>query len=352
MPLIELKGINNYILDDLSLKILDKELLVLLGPTGSGKTTILNVIAGLAPYKGSVLFDDSPVDRVSTVNRGVGYLFQSLALFPHLDVAANIAYSLTIKKSQQGKITDRVEQLLSLMRINHLSRRYPKDLSGGEKQRVALARALATSPNTLLLDEPLASIDMRFSKYFRMEFQRIQKKLGITTVYVTHDFEEAEEMGDRIAVLYHGKIQQVGTYDEIFFNPENRAVSEFIGEPNIVACSYSKYLGDGLMEVGIGNEIPIVIPHESGTVKKIAIHPGHINLYREKPPEPHINMLKGIIVDIDMDPSVFMLKVAVKTGNINFQVELHRELFEDMELERGKEVFLGLKLKWIRVMNE
>ena len=191
MPLIELKGISNYILDDLNLKILDKELLVLLGPTGSGKTTILNAISGLAPYEGSVLFGGKSMDKVSTVRRGIGYLFQSLALFPHLNVASNIAYSLRIKKSQQKKMSDRVDELLSLMRIKHLSHRYHKDLSGGEKQRVALARALATSPNTLLLDEPMASIDMRFSKYFRMEFQRIQRQLGITTIYVTHNLSEA-----------------------------------------------------------------------------------------------------------------------------------------------------------------
>ncbi|MCD6353692.1 MAG: ABC transporter ATP-binding protein [Proteobacteria bacterium] len=348
MPLIELKEISNYILDDLNLKIEDKELLVLLGPTGSGKTTILNAISGLAPYEGSVLFDGKPVDKVSTVRRGIGYLFQSLALFPHLNVASNIAYSLRIKKSQQKKTSDRVDELLSLMRIKHLSHRYPKDLSGGEKQRVALARALATSPNTLLLDEPMASIDMRFSKYFRMEFQRIQRQLGITTIYVTHNLSEAEEMGDRIAIVYDGKIEQIGTYDEIFFNPKSKKVSNFIGEPNILDCAYSKYLGDGLMEVGIGG-MPIVILHESGDIKKIAIHPGHINVYKEKPPEPSINRLKGLIVEVV--PAAFMLRVKIKICQNVLLVELHRELFEDMNLKIGKEVFLILKLKWIRVLN-
>jgi len=348
MPLIELKEISNYILDDLNLKIEDKELLVLLGPTGSGKTTILNAISGLAPYEGSVLFDGKPVDKVSTVRRGIGYLFQSLALFPHLDVASNIAYSLKIKKSRQKKTSDRVDELLSLMRIKHLSHRYPKDLSGGEKQRVALARALATSPNTLLLDEPMASIDMRFSKYFRMEFQRIQRQLEITTIYVTHNLSEAEEMGDRIAIVYDGKIEQIGTYDEIFFNPKSKKVSNFIGEPNILDCAYSKYLGDGLMEVGIGG-MPIVILHESGDIKKIAIHPGHINVYKEKPPEPSINRLKGLIVEVV--PAAFMLRLKIKICQNVLLVELHRELFEDMDLKIGREVFLVLKLKWIRVLN-
>ncbi|MBN2468389.1 MAG: ABC transporter ATP-binding protein [Deltaproteobacteria bacterium] len=348
MPVIELRNISNYILNSLNLKIMDKELLVLLGPTGSGKTTILNTIAGLAPYTGNVLFDNRPVDTIATVHRGLGYLFQSLALFPHLNVIANIAYSLKINHLLPDQIMTRAQELLSLMRIEHLEHRYPKDLSGGEKQRVALARALASSPHTLLLDEPMASLDARFSKYFRMEFRRLQKKLGFTTVYVTHDLTEAEEMGDRIAVLNHGKIQQVGSYDDIFFHPANKHVSEFIGEPNIFHCTYAKYLGDGLVEVGVGS-MPIVIPHESGNVKKIAIHPGHINIYREKPPEPSINLRTGVIVDIEHTPFAEMLTIT--SNGVPIRVELHRELYEDMQLSVGTEVFLVFKLKWIRVFD-
>ena len=155
-------------------------------------------------------------------------------------------------------------------------------------------------------------------------------------------------MGDRIAIVYDGKIEQIGTYDEIFFNPKSKKVSNFIGEPNILDCAYSKYLGDGLMEVGIGG-MPIVIPHESGDVKKIAIHPGHINVYKEKPPEPSINRLKGLIVEVV--PAAFMVRLKIKIGQNVLLVELHRELFEDMDLKIGKEVFLILKLKWIRVLN-
>jgi len=165
---------------------------------------------------------------------------------------------------------------------------------------------------------------------------------------VTHDFTEAEEMGDRIAVVCNGKIEQVGSYGEIFFSPKNERISDFIGELNILDCEYSKGLGDGLMEVGIGG-IPIVIPHEGDEVKKIAIQPVHIHICKDMPPGPGINRLKGVIVEIV--PMAFMVRLKVSIGRNVFLVELLKELFEEMDLMVDKEVFLVLKLKWIRVLN-
>ncbi|GAG95829.1 unnamed protein product, partial [marine sediment metagenome] len=180
---------------------------------------LLNVIAGLIDYEGSVFFDNKPVDKLPANKRRIGYLFQELNLFPHFDVAANIAYGLRVQKQSQDEIRARVEELLQIMKIKHLSSRYPKELSGGEKQRVALARALANSPHILLLDEPMNSLDYRTSKHLRTEFKILQKKLGITTLYVTHNFYEAEEMAQRIAVLDRGRIEQIGLPKEIFFHP-------------------------------------------------------------------------------------------------------------------------------------
>lgn len=347
MSATELQGVTNFILDNVNLKIMDKELLVLLGPMGAGKTTLLNTIAGLVSYQGSVSINGQPLEGIPTHKRGVGYLFQNLALFPHLDVSLNIAYSLKIKKFIAGELKKKVYELLKLMRIEHLAHRYPKDLSGGEKQRVALARVLASSPRVLLLDEPLANIDMRFSKYFRMEFRRLQKQLGITTLYVTHDFSEAEEMSDRVALVYNGRIEQVGTYPEIFFSPKNKNVSRFIGEPNIFSCDYSKPLGNGLMEVGIRG-IPIVVHHQEGMVSKVAIPSGHINVYNE-PPASDINNFKGKI--IEMRPLDTFLRFKVKTGEVVFLVEMPRGIGEEMELNVGKEIFIVLKLPWIKVLN-
>jgi ABC-type sulfate/molybdate transport systems ATPase subunit len=216
MPGIELKGIRNYVFSNLDMKIFDEELLVVLGPNGAGKTTLLNIIAGLTDYEGTVLFDGIPIDKIPTNERGIGYLFQNLALFHHLDVVSNVGYSLRIRGKKKEEIAQKVDELLKLMKIEHLKQKHPKNLSSGEKQRVALARALATSPKVLLLDEPFNSLDIGMCKCLREEIHQIQRRLGITTVFVTHNLADAEEMGDRIMVLNRGRIQQV-TSKEIFF---------------------------------------------------------------------------------------------------------------------------------------
>ena len=209
MPTIELKNIGNHVFSNLNMKVFDGELLVVLGPNGAGKTTLLNIITGLVSYEGTVLFDGVPVDKTATNERQIGYLFQNLALFPHLDVASNVGYSLKIRGKKKEEIAQEVDELLKLMKIEHLKHRYPKNLSGGEKQRVALARALATSPKVLLLDEPFNSLDSGMCKCLRRKIRQIQREMGITTVFVTHNLTDAEEMGDRIVALNSGKIKQV-----------------------------------------------------------------------------------------------------------------------------------------------
>ena len=211
MPDIELKNIRNYVFNGLNMEIFDKELLVVTGPNGAGKSTLLATIAGLVNYDGTVLFDGVTVDRIPTNERKIGYLFQNLALFPHLNVASNIGYGMAVKGDEKTEIAQSVDELLRLMRIEHLRDRYPKNLSGGERQRVALARALAVSPEVLLLDEPFNSMDNGTCQCMRKEIRKIQKDLGITTVLVTHNPEEAEEMGDRIITIAGGKIQETET---------------------------------------------------------------------------------------------------------------------------------------------
>ncbi len=346
MPHIELKNITNYICKDVNLTVLDKELLVLLGPTGAGKTTLLKVISGLTDYQGGVLFDGVAVDRLAPSKRGVGYLFQDLALFPHLDVESNIAYSLRIQKKRPQEVKARVEELLELMGIRHLASRYPRDLSGGERQRTALGRVLASSPRVLLLDEPLSSLDLTTSKYLRVELRQLQRELGITTIYVTHNLTEAEEMGNRIAVIHQGKLEQVGMPEEVFFYPRSEAVSLFFGSPNILDCDYCQVLAQGLIEVGCG-DIHLVLPHEGDAVKRIAISPKDVYVSPTKPPGPDLNRLRGVITQIEPLGSLIRLKVEVG-GNALF-AELPQELFENMNLEVGREVFLILKLRRLRV---
>jgi ABC-type Fe3+/spermidine/putrescine transport system ATPase subunit len=346
MPAIELRNICQYICRDVNLKIRDKELMVLLGPNGAGKTTIAHIIAGLTGYQGSVLFDGVAVDKLPANRREVGYLFQDLVLFPHLDVAANIAYGLSAKKQSPQQIETRVKQLLQMMKIEHLASRYPKHLSGGEKQRVALARALAPSPKVLLLDEPLSSLDVPTAKYLRTELKQLQQRLGITTAYVTHDLQEAEEMADRIAVLQNGYLEQVDKPEKVFFYPKNEKVSDFIGAPNILDCDYCRSLGKGVMEVGCGG-LPIIVPHDGESVHRIAFFPTDIHISETHPPGPEVNRFKALITSIK--PTDETVRIGLKAGKLDLLAGIPHHIFEDMSLTVGKEVFLILKLRRIRV---
>jgi ABC-type Fe3+/spermidine/putrescine transport system ATPase subunit len=346
MPSITLKSVSKYVCQAVDLEIFDKELVVLLGPNGAGKTTLVNIIAGLIDYRGSVLFDSVPVDKLPANRRGIGYLFQDLALFPHLDVAANIAYGLISRQQPRERVDVRVNELLQMMKVEHLSSRYPKNLSGGEKQRVALARALALSPRVLLLDEPLSSLDVQTAKYLRTELRQIQRNLGVTTVYVTHDLEEADEMADRIAVLQNGHLEQISRPEEVFFYPKNEKVSDFIGAPNILDCDYCHSLGKGVMEVGCG-DLRIIVPHDGNSVHRIALFPHDIYISETKPPGPEVNRFRGTIVNII--PADDAVRIKLKVGATSLLAEIPHHIFEDMNLEAGKEVFLILKLRRIRV---
>ncbi|MBU4047483.1 ABC transporter ATP-binding protein [bacterium] len=348
MSSIKLKNISKYICKNINLEIFDKELLVLLGPNGAGKSTLLNVIAGLIDYEGSVFFSNMPVDKVPANKRRIGYLFQELNLFPHLDVSANIAYGLRVQKQPQDEIKDRVEELLQIMKIKHLSSRYPKELSGGEKQRVALARALANSPRILLLDEPMNSLDYRTSKYLRTEFKILQKKLGITTIYVTHNFYEAEEMAERIAVLDKGRVEQIGSPKEIFFHP-TEAVNDFIGAPNILTCDYCNRLSFGLIEVKCG-DISLVISSEREKIKKVAILPEDIYLSDTRPPGPDVNRVKGKLTEIEESSSTVCCTVI--TGKNSLKVKLSQEIFTSMNLNIGDEVWLILAPRKLKTITD
>jgi ABC-type Fe3+/spermidine/putrescine transport system ATPase subunit len=271
-----------------------------------------------------------------------------LHLFPHLNVFSNIAYSLKLEKKEDHFIRRRVEELLEMLNIKDLVARYPKELSGGEKQRVALARALAFNPEVLLLDEPLNKIDLQSSKYFRIELKRIQKKLGITTVYVTHNLKEAEEIADRIAIMHQGNIEQIGTPQEIFFSPVNEKVSEFIGRPNIFSCDNLLNLGNGIARADCQG-LSIVIPNDDDKeVCKIALFPQDIYVSETLPPGPSINRFRGNIVDLNTSNEIVRMRVQV--GSKTLLSELPYHIFERMNLQKGKEVFLIFKLKNIKCL--
>lgn len=238
--IVELKNISvafdgEQVLDGLDLEIKDKEFITLLGPSGCGKTTTLRLMAGfLEPDGGEILFEGKKINGVPAYKRQVNTIFQRYALFPHLNVYENIAFGLRVKKRPEKEIKEKVAEMLRLVNLTGLEKRHIDTLSGGQQQRVAIARAIANHPKVLLLDEPLAALDLKLRKDMQKELKKIQQQLGITFVFVTHDQEEALTMSDRVVVMDGGKIQQVGTPQDIYNEPQNAFVADFIGESNIV----------------------------------------------------------------------------------------------------------------------
>ncbi len=238
--IIDLKNISisfddQPILKDVSLEIHDGEFVTLLGPSGCGKTTTLRIIAGfLSPDSGDVIFEGKKINGVPAHKRQVNTIFQRYALFPNLNVADNIAFGLKLQKKSKSEIKKIVEEMLSLVNLKGFEKRNVSSLSGGQQQRVAIARALAVKPRVLLLDEPLGALDLKLRKDMQSELKAIQQRLGITFIYVTHDQEEALSMSDTIVVMDGGVIQQIGSPTDIYNEPQNAFVADFIGESNIV----------------------------------------------------------------------------------------------------------------------
>ena len=222
-------------LRDVSLDIVEGEFVCFLGPSGCGKTTLLRAIAGLDPQSsGTIRQSDRDISRLPPAKRDFGIVFQSYALFPNLTVGENVAYGLVSRRENRASIHNRVTELLALVGLPDSTAKYPAQLSGGQQQRVALARALATSPGLLLLDEPLSALDARVRIRLRHEIKALQRRLGVTTIMVTHDQEEALTMADRIVVMNHGVVEQVGTPQEIYRRPESAFVADFVGTMNFL----------------------------------------------------------------------------------------------------------------------
>ena len=226
---------DELVLDNINLYINDSEFLTLLGPSGCGKTTTLRIIAGFAtPTSGDVTFDGVRINDVPPHKRQINTVFQKYALFPHLDVFENIAFGLRIAKVPEKEIEERVNEMLEVVSLKGFGQRRIDQLSGGQQQRVAIARALVNRPKVLLLDEPLGALDLRLRKDMQNELKRIQQQMGITFIYVTHDQEEALTMSDTVVVMDKGRIQQIGTPEDIYNEPKNAFVADFIGESNIL----------------------------------------------------------------------------------------------------------------------
>lgn len=319
--------------DNVTLEIKDKEFFVFLGPSGSGKSTTLNMIAGLEePTSGYIYFDDQVVNDIPPEKRDVAMVFQTFALYPHLNAFENIAFPLKVRKYPKDEISRKVIQVAEVLRITHLLNKKPYEMSGGERQRVALARAIVREPKLFLLDEPLSNIDAKLRVHMRAELIRLQKDLGITTIYVTHDQVEAMTMGNRVAVMNLGKVMQVGSPIEVFRKPANLFVAGFIGTPpmNFFECSLisnGKHILDcGHFKLSIDKSIAAIIKSNSSSSEFVlGIRPNELKVTNEKISEDSFesevyaveNLGTESIVNFKLGDSIYK---AVVPGVIHYNI--------------------------------
>jgi putative spermidine/putrescine transport system ATP-binding protein len=259
------------------LSVRDGEILTILGPSGSGKTTLLKMVAGFEqPDEGRIALGERDITDATPASRGIGMVFQNYALFPHLRVAENVAFPLEMRRMNQAQIKERVSKALALVGLAGYEQRYPRQLSGGQQQRVALARAVVFEPPLLLLDEPFGALDRKLREHMQLEVKRLQRQLGITALFVTHDQEEALVLSDRIAVMNLGRIEQIGTPFEIYAQPVNRFVADFIGESNLYRGTVSAVAQDRLTAKAEGGLIitaQTAAPSPVGSTVGIVVRP-------------------------------------------------------------------------------
>jgi putative spermidine/putrescine transport system ATP-binding protein len=332
---------------DFTLNIDRGEFITFLGPSGCGKTTILRMLAGFeAPTAGTIKFDGKEVTHVPTSQRNIGMVFQSYALFPNMNVADNIGFGLKVAKMPVDQIRARVEEMLKLIGLAALGARYPWQLSGGQQQRVALARALAGKPQVLLLDEPLSALDAKIRVSLRQEIRAVQRELGITSVFVTHDQEEALSISDRIVVLNEGRVEQIGTPSEVYNFPRTRFVASFVGTLNLLSGVVVD-AASGRLSV-CGQPMVTSNPMEgavAGQIRALAIRPEAIVL---ESPIPGRNSLAATVEDVSFLGAVVRIRVRVDAVVISLDVfnDPHRAM-----PQRGENITLGVSLDNLLVLE-
>lgn len=274
---------DNHVVRDLFIEIKQGEFLTMLGPSGCGKTTTLRMIAGFeTPTSGNIYIEGEEIQNTEPYDREVNTVFQNYALFPHMNIYDNLAFGLSVKKVNKAEIKKRVTEILELVQLVGFENRKPDQLSGGQKQRVAIGRALINKPKVLLLDEPLGALDLKLRKQMQFELKRLQKKLGITFIYVTHDQEEALTMSDRIAIMYGGDLEQIGTPKEIYEKPKSKFVADFIGESNIFYGVANRIENDTLkVTMENGNAIAVDDQIKDNEIIYVLVRPENIKLSKE-----------------------------------------------------------------------
>ena len=325
---------NHVVLDDMNLYIRENEFITLLGPSGCGKTTTLRIIGGFeTPDKGTVWFDDADITKMPPNKRQLNTVFQKYALFTHMNIAENIAFGLKIKNKSKTYIDDKIKYALKLVNLDGYEKRMPDSLSGGQQQRIAIARAIVNEPKVLLLDEPLGALDLKLRQDMQYELIRLKNELGITFIYVTHDQEEALTMSDTIVVMNQGYIQQIGTPEMIYNEPENAFVADFIGDSNILDAVF---LQDELVEIlgakfacvdkGFGNNKPVdvvirpedveLVDPKEGTIHGVVSHMIFKGVYYEM--EVKANGFEWLVHSTKMFP--VGTEVGIKIDPFNIQI--------------------------------
>ena len=325
-------------LDDVSLDVPSGELVALIGPSGSGKTTLLRIIAGLeAPDAGTILFDDEDATGQHVALRRVGFVFQHYALFRHMTVSENIAFGLRVRprrlRPSEREIRQRVGELLNLVQLDWVADRYPHELSGGQRQRVALARALAVEPRVLLLDEPFGALDAKVRKELRRWLRRLHDDMHITSVFVTHDQEEALEVADRIVVMNEGRIEQVGTPDDVYQHPATPFVYKFLGSVNL----FHGRVHEGRAEIG---ELVLDAPEHTDARNAPAeayARPHEIEVLRDADGKAAIPAI--LHRAIPLGPRI-RLELGLEEGDQPIEAEVTREAWGDLGAVPGDRVFL------------
>jgi iron(III) transport system ATP-binding protein len=333
-------------LKDISLEILAGEFVCFLGPSGCGKTTLLRAIAGLdIQTSGRIFQAGQEISTLPASQRDFGIVFQSYALFPNLTVSDNVAYGLVSRRVPKVEIQTRVVDLLQLVGMPESARKYPAQLSGGQQQRVALARALALSPGLLLLDEPLSALDARVRSHLRSEIRQLHRRLGVTTILVTHDQEEALTMADRIVVMNQGVIEQVGTPTEVYRSPRSAFVADFVGTTNflpavVTGSSQVRYAGIDLaceldVRPGVGHDVTLAVRPEDIAVRSVAAGMP--------------NALAVRVADVEFLGSFCRIKLAVDGSEAPIVADFSINLVRDLAIAVGKELLIALPRERLRV---
>lgn len=305
------------VLKGISLRLESSQFVAVLGPSGCGKTTLLRAIAGFADYDGSVRIDGEPYDDVPPHRRNIGLVFQDYALFPHKTVAQNIGFGPRLRRRPSAEIEHKTGELIGLLKLDGLGHRYPSELSGGQRQRVALARALAIEPKLLLLDEPLSALDKKLREDMQVELRQLQRRVGITTLFVTHDQEEALALADKVVVMSEGSIHQIGTPSEIYERPKDRFVATFIGRSNIFRAMEAR-VADGRLMCRIMDDT-IISAGPNGHVGSaevfVSVRPERLQIAANDGSVPGTNRLTGTVEHVVYLGARQQIRIALANGS-------------------------------------